>query len=519
MKAKVFTLAALIGLVHCSYQDDGTVEFSDTERAIIKTLIYTDPADDLTSNYDLSTAAQSLGQKFFWDKQFSGEIVIQGNRTSTFAAGTGSKQQINCVTCHNPSYGWADNSTKPNDVSLGANFTSRNSPTILNAARNPYSLWDGAADSIWAVARPAIEGNPHNFYRTGVAYVICNAYKTEFEAVFGTTDTSGTSSICTAMAVPSASNNYGKSNYAGTTVTITNASPGVVTFNNHGFAANSQIVLTTTGSLPTGLSTGTTYYVRNPATNTFELSLTSGGASINTSSAGSGTHTAVMTSAQKTQVDNIFVNFAKAIGAYERLIVSKNSAFDQFANGSDAALTVSQKRGLKIFIGKGNCIRCHSGSNFSDGNFHNLGVPQVGGYSGSNDQGRYDGITTLKSGANAFLNTATSYDDSGTVTDRVSSLAAATSDIGKFKTPTLRSVSSTGPYFHNGTFASLWDVVNFYNFAGNGGNFPGTKDTILTTRRMTNEEMEDLVNFLNALDGESLSTSLTSSPTLPAAVW
>jgi hypothetical protein len=71
---------------------------------------------------------------------------------------------------------------------------------------------------------------------------------------------------------------------------ISNASPGVVTLNNHGLSNGDRLTLTTTGALPTGLSTGITYYVVNKTANTFELSLTSGGASINTSSAGSGTH-------------------------------------------------------------------------------------------------------------------------------------------------------------------------------------------------------------------------------------
>lgn len=75
------------------------------------------------------------------------------------------------------------------------------------------------------------------------------------------------------------------------TCTITIATPGVITLASHGFAANQEIEFTTTGALPTGLSAGTKYYVRNPAANTFEVSATSGGASINTSGTQSGTHT------------------------------------------------------------------------------------------------------------------------------------------------------------------------------------------------------------------------------------
>jgi len=446
MKAKYILFAAL-GFAACSSQNDGDIVFSDTEKAIIKTLVYADPADDPTNAYDQNSAAATLGQQFFWDTQFSGDILVQGSRVSSFAPATNdtSAKKINCAACHSPTYGWADNASRPNATSLGVNFTSRNSPTILNTAHNTYSLWDGAVDSLWGVARPAIEGNPHGFYRAGVAYIICNSntaakgnYRSQHDTIFGTAETAA---ICGTLTAPANGNGYGKTQYTA--------------FN----------------------------------------------------------------STQQGYVDKIFTNFGKAIAAYERLIVSKNSAFDRWAAGSESAMSVSQKRGLKAFIGKGNCIRCHSGPNFSDGAFHNLGVPQVGGFSNGDDDGRFDGITTLVSGANAFINSKTVHDDSASSTDRVSALSATSSTVGQFKTPTLRSVSQTGPYFHNGTFNSLWDVVNFYNFAGNAGNFPGTKDTILTTRRMTNEEMEDIMNFLNALDGETLSTTLTTSTAPTTASW
>lgn len=433
-------LVLLAGLLlnACTAQEDKEVLFSDTELTLIKTLVYRDAPPDLSNQYEFNEQAATLGQKFFWDTQFSGGIVVQGNRSSTFAVDT--PRLISCATCHDPSFGWADKDSKPNDVSLGATFTTRNSPTVLNAAHYTYLLWDGSIDSVWGMMRPAIEGNPHNFSRVGVAFVICqnSTYKSEYEAIFGTTNTSA---ICPTIAgtycggsscLPTSGNNWGRNLYTG----------------------------------------------------------------------------AVQTDGH---VDRIFVNYGKAIAAYERKLVSKNSAFDQWAAGNENAMTASQKRGLKIFIGKGNCIRCHSGANFSDGAFHNLGVPQVGGFSGHNDLGRYTGIANLLSGANSVYNTASAYNDNPSV-NRVAGLIATDNDIGKFKTPTLRSVNKTPPYFHNGTFTSLWDVVNFYNFAGNAGSFPGTKDPILTTRRMTNEEMEDLVNFLKALEGEALPASLTTSP-------
>lgn len=93
------------------------------------------------------------------------------------------------------------------------------------------------------------------------------------------------------------------------TVTITNASPAVVTWNNHGLVAGTSVVFSTTGALPTGLVAGTTYYVlpSGLTTNAFTVSLTPGGAAVNTSGAGSGTHTAV---AQPIGETEMFVGFA-----------------------------------------------------------------------------------------------------------------------------------------------------------------------------------------------------------------
>lgn len=84
---------------------------------------------------------------------------------------------------------------------------------------------------------------------------------------------------------------YATTNRSSATVTITNASPGVVTHNAHGLPNNWPVYLTTSGGLPTGLTANTVYYTKNVATNTYQLSATPGGTAINTSSAGSGTHT------------------------------------------------------------------------------------------------------------------------------------------------------------------------------------------------------------------------------------
>jgi len=107
-----------------------------------------------------------------------------------------------------------------------------------------------------------------------------------------------------------------------TAVTITIASPGVVTWTAHGLAADTAIILNTTGALPTGLTVGTLYYVRNPTADTFELSATVGGASINTTGSQSGTHSAQLAASWVWSTNVSAVNFIGLAGASEILVVA-----------------------------------------------------------------------------------------------------------------------------------------------------------------------------------------------------
>jgi cytochrome c peroxidase len=119
-------------------------------------------------------------------------------------------------------------------------------------------------------------------------------------------------------------------------------------------------------------------------------------------------------------------SIAEAIAAFERTIVSANSAFDKYVMGDRNAMNPSQVHGMELFKGKARCILCHNGPNFTDNGFHNLGVPQEGLL--KEDLGRYD------------------------VTRR-------DQDKGAFKTPTLRDVARSAPYFHDGSVATLREAV------------------------------------------------------------
>jgi cytochrome c peroxidase len=133
--------------------------------------------------------------------------------------------------------------------------------------------------------------------------------------------------------------------------------------------------------------------------------------------------------------------------------------------GEENAISESAKRGLTLFQTKGHCIRCHSGFNFSDENFHNLGVDwdtdQV-------DVGRFK-------------------------------VTKEPDDIGAFKTPTLREISRTAPYMHNGRLTTLEEVIEFYD---RGGIQNPHLSKFMIPLNLTAQEKTDLVEYLRSLNGE-----------------
>lgn len=158
---------------------------------------------------------------------------------------------------------------------------------------------------------------------------------------------------------------------------------------------------------------------------------------------------------------------ALAIAAYERTVLSGDAPYDRFKAGDDNALSESALRGLKLFTGKAHCTACHSGPNFTDNGFHNLGVsinkPEP-------DLGR----------------------------EAISGLLG---DRGAFKTPTLREIARTAPYMHDGSLATLEDVIEHYD---RGGTPNPQLDEEIFPLKLTAEEKTDLITFLKeGLSSES----------------
>jgi cytochrome c peroxidase len=229
-----------------------------------------------------------------------------------------------------------------------------------------------------------------------------------------------------------------------------------------------------------------------------------------------------MSPSDRDAVNRAYSNLGKAIAAYERKLVSRDSPFDEYVAGLRTGdpgkrriLPPAAKRGLKLFVGAANCELCHSGPEFSDGQFHNIGLPQQPG--APVDIGWAGGIPLVKTdvfnGAGVY-----SDDPTGPAKDRIDFLPPADKQLGKFKTPTLRNVALTAPYMHDGRFATLHDVLQFYadEKTASPGKRVGTREATLDLiRHLTPQQISDLEAFLKTLTGAPLSSALMHAPPNP----
>jgi cytochrome c peroxidase len=152
---------------------------------------------------------------------------------------------------------------------------------------------------------------------------------------------------------------------------------------------------------------------------------------------------------------------ARAVAAFERTLDPGIAPFDRWVAGEEGVITDAAKRGFGVFTGKAGCAACHRGWRFTDDDFHDIGITTT-------DEGRGREVK------NASLNFA-------------------------FKTPTLRSVALRAPYMHDGSIATLADVVRHYE---KGGIDRPSRSPLMVSIRLTDEERRDLVAFMETLTGD-----------------
>ena len=224
--------------------------------------------------------------------------------------------------------------------------------------------------------------------------------------------------------------------------------------------------------------------------------------------------------ASAAELDRAYANVAKCIAAFERRIVAGRSDFDVFVEGvrrgdlyQQLSLGEAARRGLRLFLGKANCVVCHSGPLFSDREFHDNRVPPRGGGKRL-DAGRYDGIERVQ---NDPFNGTGAFSDAprGPSEDKVAYLLRAGHTWSEFKTPSLRNVAVTAPYMHQGQLATLEEVVAFYDTLEGAAETHHQAERILQPLDLTPEERADLVEFLVSLTDVRLDPSLTQQPESP----
>ena len=219
-----------------------------------------------------------------------------------------------------------------------------------------------------------------------------------------------------------------------------------------------------------------------------------------------------------------FGHAARAIAAFENFaFLADRSPLDRYLAGNESALTSQQIRGAKLYLGKANCVSCHSGSHLTDFEFYSLGTPQLGPGKGGSEPSREDRGLALLTG-----NSADNY---------------------KFKTPTLRNVALTGPWMHSGVYHSLKDVVTHhvkpkvtcqdfsdhpqdYITADYSENFirmvdldqnrndqrMSSIDSKLPRVMLAESEVEDLVAFLHSLTDESFRSRAQVPKSVPSGL-
>lgn len=215
-----------------------------------------------------------------------------------------------------------------------------------------------------------------------------------------------------------------------------------------------------------------------------------------------------MTPEDQEAVNRILANVGKALEAYQRRLTSGDSAFDRYVAGDEDALSDAAGRGFQLFVGDAGCVQCHSGAFFSDETYRNLGLEPTDG-----DQGRFNAVLPISSDV---FNGAGPYSDDPVAGQMyLDGVEPQSDDLrGRFRVPTVRDAARSAPYMHEGTIATLEELVDFYDAGGTDvpdDQLAGSKDPLLVPLGLTDDEKADLVAFLEALTGDDIPAALTAN--------
>jgi cytochrome c peroxidase len=506
---------------------DGTsgYGFSDIEWARLQALTNLgEPPPDRSNRVANSDAAVNLGQAFFFDDRFSGpatQLDALARPAAEARAPLGQSTGVSCASCHELTRMGIDVASTPGNVSSGAGWTDVNALAVVNSAYQHLYFWNGRADSLWALAA-AVAESPTTMAsnRLHVAWVIVDLYRQEYEAVFSIPPQKGGLNI-PLFAPPG----------------ITSAAVAAMVETNGPRIGQCALGQTGQCAPPCRLAVGDPPSLDTGCWPMFPLNGRPG--SVTGCQPGDpgepfGDAWDCMFPGNRDLITRVLVNWAKAIAAYEMKLVSVESPFDRFMREGLASDVISSaaRRGARLFVGKAGCIDCHGTPLLSDQDFHNIGISQSGPNvpteaecpSGSAacdcingnrclPWGALDGLARLQT--SKMLRTSV-WSDAPDDTSRKADLARAGDPAlkGAWRTPSLRGVSLTAPYMHDGVYRTLQEVVAHYSKGGDP-RAAGTRAAAIKPLLLTDEEQAELVAFLETLTGPPLPANLVTAPPLP----
>jgi cytochrome c peroxidase len=409
------------------------------------------PPPDVSNGWADDPAAAAFGQRLFFDTWMSGELLDGDNDGGVSTLGKrGEVQRVSCAGCHVPGTGYADTRSPGRQLSLAAGWGIRLTPSLLDVGQSKLLMWDGRHDSLYGQVFGPIESAVEmNSSRLFAAQQVFLRYRQEYEAIFGE--------------MPP--------------LDIASRFP--------------PLAATETGCRSLDGEHHCTTPMRGAP--------------------GDGAEYDGLTLADQIAVTRVIVNVGKALGAYERLLSCGPSRFDDWVHGDANALSASEQRGAALFVGRADCVRCHSGPFLSDEKFHNVGLAPRVASAVFLDDGDRGAIVGLADVAADPLNVTSEFSDGDDGRLPGSPLDASLE--GAFRTPRLRCASKRPAFMHTAHVKTLRAVVQFFSRGGDSFGYSGTSE--IAPLDLTVEEQDDLLAFLLALDGPGPDAALLRAPEAP----
>ena len=409
------------------------------------------PADP-SNRFAESEAAAEFGHALFFETRLS-------------------PKGVSCATCHDPARYFTDG--KP--LSVGIGTARRNAPTVVDAARRRWNGWDGKFDSLWSQALSPIE-HPDEMGGDRVAMLRLvrddASLRAAYERAFGPFPAALARGGSDPLA-PSDSRDPARK------------------------AAQDPAPKAAQDLAPKGAQDPAPKGAPDPAP------------------------TAARDTDAQRLIDATTAQVLKALGAYQRRLVSSTAPIDAFIEalgsrgerGSLDALEPAARRGLATFVSTGGCYQCHRGPSFTDEEFHALGLTGANGRV-PDDPARLAAVDFVQ--ANPF-NAAGAFSDAreSSKASMVRGLRRSGELFGQFRTPALRGVVLTAPFMHDGRFATLDDVIHFYDTLEGASPVGHHGEMVLEPLGLGEQGRADLVAFLRSLSPNLADLGKWANPPVP----